>query len=489
MGDIGLLGTKVGGEDGYHVFIGGGFGKNQAVGRQIFSGVTANELPATIEKMLQRLSPPRAPARDVPAIFHAPRLERAAGRFSCRRRMNLEAMPPAKMSAPSARIAAWVAASIMQVENGRVAKVIGDKKHPANFGRLCSKGVTCAEPLAAPDRLASAFAAKFPHGKTPAMPMDDALAQTAARLQKIISQHGPDAVAFYVSGQLSMEAQYLAGKLAKGFLRTNNIDSNSRLCMSSAASGYKLSLGADGPPGSYQDIDRLDCALVIGSNMAECHPILFLRLLDRRKKQGAKIIVVDPRRTPTADKADLFLQIKPGTDLALLNGILHLLLEKAGNIDEKFISRTHRRLGGIACVAERLSAGTRRAFDRLARGRHSSRGEMDWRSAGIHDVLDDGLEPEHARHLADERHLQSASGHRKNLSSGQRAVFADRPAERDGRTRSRLLEPHVARPARGDGRGRPRRRGKNLGRSRRHHFSAARTRCRGAVSKSWKPAR
>ena len=128
---------------------------------------------------------------------------------------------------------------------------------------------------------------------------------TAERLQKIIAEHGPDAVALYVSGQLSMEAQYLANKLAKGFLRTNNIDSNSRLCMSSAASGYKLSLGADGPPGSYQDIDRLDCALVIGANMADCHPILFLRLLDRQK-QGAKIIVVDPRRTATAEKADLY---------------------------------------------------------------------------------------------------------------------------------------------------------------------------------------
>ncbi len=227
---------------------------------------------------------------------------------------------------------------IMQVENGRVAKVIGDKQHPANFGRLCSKGFTCAEPLTATDRLASAWLRNSRTEKLRPLPMAAALAQTAARLQKIISQHGPDAVALYVSGQLSMEAQYLAGKLAKGFLRTNNIDSNSRLCMSSAASGYKLSLGADGPPGSYQDIDRLDCALVIGSNMAECHPILFLRLLDRRKQSGAKIIVVDPRRTPTADKADLLLQIKPGTDLALLNGILHLL-EKARNIDDKFISR------------------------------------------------------------------------------------------------------------------------------------------------------
>ncbi len=226
---------------------------------------------------------------------------------------------------------------VMSVKNGRVNKVTGDKNHPANFGRLCSKGFSCAEPLTASDRLTFAFARNYRAEKIQRLPMNDALTQTALRLQKIISEHGSDAIALYVSGQLSMESQYLAGKLAKGFFRTNNIDSNSRLCMASAASGYKLSLGADGPPGSYQDIDKLDCALVIGSNMAECHPILFLRLLDRKKKSGAKIIVVDPRRTPTADKADLFLQIKPGTDLALLNGILHLL-EKAGCLDEKFIS-------------------------------------------------------------------------------------------------------------------------------------------------------
>jgi sulfite reductase (NADPH) flavoprotein alpha-component len=227
---------------------------------------------------------------------------------------------------------------VMQVENGRVAKVTGDKNHPANFGRLCSKGFTCAEPLTAPDRLASAFLRTSRAENFQPLPMEDAISQVAVRLKNIIAEHGPDSVALYVSGQLSMESQYLAGKLAKGFLRTNNIDSNSRLCMASAASGYKLSLGADGPPGSYQDIDRLACALVIGSNMAECHPILFLRLLDRRKQSGAKIIVVDPRRTPTADRADLFLPIKPGTDLALLNGILHLL-EKAGCIDDKFISQ------------------------------------------------------------------------------------------------------------------------------------------------------
>ena len=144
-------------------------------------------------------------------------------------------------------------------------------------------------------------------------------------------------MAFYVSGQLSSEAQYLANKLCKGFLGTNNIDSNSRLCMSSAASGYKLSLGADGPPGSYQDIEQTNLFFVIGANMAECHPILFNRVLDRRAA-GAKLIVVDPRRTPTAEKADLFLQIKPGSDLALLNGLLHLL-EKNGCVDHAFVSQ------------------------------------------------------------------------------------------------------------------------------------------------------
>ena len=124
-----------------------------------------------------------------------------------------------------------------------------------------------------------------------------------------------------------MEAQYLATKLAKGFLRTVHIESNSRLCMASAGTGYKQSLGADGPPGSYTDFDRTDLFFVIGSNMADCHPILFLRMADRLKA-GAKLIVVDPRRTTTAEKADLFLQIKPGTDLALLNGLLHLLVAK-----------------------------------------------------------------------------------------------------------------------------------------------------------------
>lgn len=225
---------------------------------------------------------------------------------------------------------------ILQVRDGRVVKVSGDRDHPANYGRLCAKGVTSVEPLTAPGRLTSAFARLNRSAEYRRLSVGAALAETAAKWRQIIDRHGPDSVAFYVSGQLSMESQYLMGKLCKGFLRTNNIDSNSRLCMASAASGYKLSLGADGPPGSYQDIALANCFLAIGANMAECHPILFTRVLDRCR-QGAKLIVVDPRRTPTAEKADLFLPVKPGTDLALLNGLLHLFV-KNGCIDEAFIA-------------------------------------------------------------------------------------------------------------------------------------------------------
>ncbi|MEU0582597.1 bifunctional nitrate reductase/sulfite reductase flavoprotein subunit alpha [Streptomyces sp. NPDC006132] len=217
-----------------------------------------------------------------------------------------------------------------------VLKASGDKAHPANAGRLCTKGATTADMLAAPGRLTSALVRDDRGDEAVPAPVADAIAETAARLRSIVDEHGPDAVAFYVSGQMSLEAQYLANKLAKGFVGTNQIESNSRLCMASAGTGYKLSLGADGPPGSYEDFDRADLFLVIGSNMADCHPILFLRMMER-VKAGAKLIVVDPRRTATAAKADLFLQVRPGTDLALLNGLLHLL-HADGHTDEEFVA-------------------------------------------------------------------------------------------------------------------------------------------------------
>ncbi|MDX5452082.1 MAG: molybdopterin-dependent oxidoreductase, partial [Rhodococcus sp. (in: high G+C Gram-positive bacteria)] len=218
----------------------------------------------------------------------------------------------------------------------RVLDAYGDKDHPTNFGRLCTKGATSAEMMAAGGRMETAYR-RTERGATPVpVDVDAAIADTARRLRGVLDEHGPDALSFYVSGQMSLEAQYLVTKLAKGFVGTNNIESNSRLCMAGAGTGYKQSLGADGPPGSYQDFDHADLFFVSGANMADCHPILFLRMMNR-VKAGARLVVVDPRRTPTAEKADLFLQIAPGTDLALLNGLLHLIVEN-GHVDMAFVA-------------------------------------------------------------------------------------------------------------------------------------------------------
>ncbi|UII74131.1 bifunctional nitrate reductase/sulfite reductase flavoprotein subunit alpha [Pseudomonas sp. HN11] len=225
---------------------------------------------------------------------------------------------------------------VMQVQNNQVIKVIGDKAHPTNFGRLCTKGTTCGQAIAESGRMENAYVRQARENDPVRIAMDKAISETARRLRHTLDTHGPDALAFYVSGQMSLESQYLINKLAKGFVGTANIESNSRLCMASAGSGYKLSLGSDGPPGSYEDFDRADLFFVIGANMADCHPILFLRMMDR-VKAGAKLIVVDPRRSATADKANLFLPIKPGTDLALLNGLLYLLV-KNGHTDPAFIA-------------------------------------------------------------------------------------------------------------------------------------------------------
>ncbi len=234
---------------------------------------------------------------------------------------------------------------VLHVADGRVVRVSGDKDHPANFGSLCTKGSTVHQTIHTADRLAHAQCRRLDGWTAPGrggpferVPLDVALQTVADRLRATIAAHGPDSVALYISGQLSTETQYVANKLTKGFLGTNNIDSNSRLCMASAASGYNLSLGADGPPGHYEDFENADGFLVIGANMADCHPILHQRLRRRVRTGGAKLIVADPRRTATAAGATLYLPLRPGTDLALLNGWLHLLV-KMGRVDDAFIAQ------------------------------------------------------------------------------------------------------------------------------------------------------
>lgn len=230
---------------------------------------------------------------------------------------------------------------IVESDGRQITGVRGDPDHPANFGRLCSKGstlhltasaaVTRHTRLLHPQRRASRDAAPEPLG------WDAALDLAADRFAGIVRSHGPDAVGFYLSGQLLTEDYYAFNKLAKGLLGTNNLDTNSRLCMSSAVSGYKATLGADAPPACYDDIGLAHTLFIAGSNAAYAHPILFRRIEDaKRANPSLRLIVVDPRRTETAEAADLFLQILPGTDVALFNGMLHLMLWE-GLIDRRFI--------------------------------------------------------------------------------------------------------------------------------------------------------
>ncbi len=226
---------------------------------------------------------------------------------------------------------------LIKTDNDKIIDVQGDPAHPANFGRLCTKGSTLHltagldARLLYPELRGERTAARERAG------WDATLEHLAARFAETIRVHGPDSVAFYISGQLLTEDYYVFNKLAKGLIGTNNVDTNSRLCMSSAVAGYKATLGSDAPPACYDDVNHAETIFIAGSNTAYAHPILFRRIEDAKKANpNLKLIVVDPRRTDTAASADLHLAILPGTDVALFNGMLHVLLWE-GLCDQAFI--------------------------------------------------------------------------------------------------------------------------------------------------------
>ncbi len=260
------------------------------------------------------------------------------------------------MRSPCARRAAWsdvtetkttcpycgVGCGVIVESDGRkITGVRGDPDHPANFGRLCSKGstlhLTATAAVTAQTRLLHPML-RTQRGAAPQrLGWGAALDLATDRLAGILGSHGPDAIGFYLSGQLLTEDYYVFNKLAKGLIGTNNVDTNSRLCMSSAVSGYKATLGADAPPACYDDIGLAHTLFIAGSNAAYAHPVLFRRIEDAKRASPAlRMIVVDPRRTETAAAADLHLQILPGSDVALFNGMLHLMLWE-GLVDRGYI--------------------------------------------------------------------------------------------------------------------------------------------------------
>ncbi|WP_333820515.1 molybdopterin-dependent oxidoreductase [Ohtaekwangia sp.] len=227
------------------------------------------------------------------------------------------------------------------VKKDRKGKIVveGDKDHPVNKGMLCSKGMNLHYAMQdKSDRLLypeMRYSRNHPYQR---VSWDQAMKRTAAVFKSIMQTYGPDSVGFYVSGQCLTEEYYIANKLVKGFLGTNNIDTNSRLCMSSAVAGYAKTLGEDSVPVAYEDIELADCFLITGANPAWCHPILFRRIeAHKQANPGVKLIVVDPRKTQTCAMADLHLQIMPGTDVYLYNAIARILIEN-GEIDYEFIA-------------------------------------------------------------------------------------------------------------------------------------------------------
>ena len=243
--------------------------------------------------------------------------------------MNLN---PIKTTCPYCGVGCGVLATVVDAERHQLS-IKGDPEHPANFGRLCSKGSQLADTVSLENRLL------YPEVDGQVCDWDTALDTVAKGFSQVIKQHGPDAVAFYVSGQLLTEDYYVANKLMKGYIGSANIDTNSRLCMSSAVVGYKRAFGADAVPCNYEDIDHAELIVLIGSNTAWCHPVAFQRIRKAKETNPAlKIVVIDPRQTASCDIADLHLALKPGTDVALFNGLLAYLADQQ-QLNQSFIDQ------------------------------------------------------------------------------------------------------------------------------------------------------
>jgi assimilatory nitrate reductase catalytic subunit len=250
-------------------------------------------------------------------------------------RDTLEPVPPSKSTrttCPYCGVGCGVIAS--RTADGTVT-VAGDPDHPANFGRLCSKGTALAETLSLDDRLL------VPMINGAEASWNAALDLVADTFKSTIAEHGPDSVAFYVSGQLLTEDYYVANKLMKGFIGSANIDTNSRLCMASSVAGHKRAFGSDTVPGTYEDLEQADLVVLVGSNLAWCHPVLYQRLAAARAERGTRIVVVDPRRTATCEIADQHLALAPGADVALFNGLLRHLAQSSA-IDAAYVGRHTR---------------------------------------------------------------------------------------------------------------------------------------------------
>lgn len=260
--------------------------------------------------------------------------------------METDATGYVKTTCPYCGVGCGVIASMNA--KGEVS-VKGDPDHPANFGRLCSKGSALGETVSLDGRIL------YPEVAGECVSWDTALDLVADTFKKTITEHGPDAVAFYVSGQMLTEDYYVANKLMKGFIGSANIDTNSRLCMASSVAGHRRAFGADVVPGNYEDLEEADLIVLTGSNLAWCHPVLFQRIAATKvTRPQMKIVLIDPRRTTTAEIADLHLPIKADGDTTLFNGLLAYLANNA-YIDADYVVHHTEGFSDALEVARRLT--------------------------------------------------------------------------------------------------------------------------------------
>ncbi|TJW17583.1 MAG: nitrate reductase [Mesorhizobium sp.] len=277
--------------------------------------------------------------------------------------MEIEEAREVRTTCPYCGVGCGVLAKV--AADGEVT-VRGDPDHPANFGRLCSKGSALAETIDLDGRLLHPEIGGRRAG------WDEALSLVASTFSRTVAGHGPDAVAFYVSGQLLTEDYYVANKLMKGFIGSANIDTNSRLCMASSVAGHRRAFGSDTVPGSYEDLELADLIVLVGSNLAWCHPVLYQRIAAAREKRPEmKIVLVDPRRTMTADIADMHLAIAPDGDVALFTGLL-AYLGQHNALDRAYIAAHTTGFGQALFAASKLdlagiAAATGLGEDELSR--------------------------------------------------------------------------------------------------------------------------
>ena len=325
----------------------------------------------------------------------------------------------------------------VQTKDGVVSAVRGDEDHPVNQGKLCAKGALLSDIFGLEGRLL------YPHvrerkGADPhRTSWDQAIEQAAGAIRRAVDEHGPHSVMLYGSGQLVTEDYYLFGKLAKGYIGTNNQDTNSRLCMASAVTAYNLTFGADAPPAAYGDIEQASTFLIVGANMEACHPILFERIRARKRaaRDQVKVIVVDPRATRTSEIADIHLALRPGSDVALLQSLL-FEIRLQGGLDREYLDAHTDGWEAVEASLEGWSA------------------ERAVEETGL-DAIDIF---EAAQIIADNGPMmtfwtmganQSSSGVDKNFAlinlslatgnigkPGDWSLLADRSAQRDGRTRA-----------------------------------------------------